>query len=93
MKLHEIEAMPRGAAVAQMDAVGRLGEAMKRIGAIGSVLEELDGELDRQLYDDEYVRQCRNSDLDVPNDCEHHVVVTHEMWRKIKAALKLAAGQ
>lgn len=93
MKLHEIEAMPRGPQVAQLDAPNRLGVAMQRIAAIGEVLEELDDELDRQLYDDEFVRQCRNNDLDIPRDCEHHVIIKHEMWMKIQAAVKLAAGQ
>jgi hypothetical protein len=52
------------------------------------VLEELDAELDRQLYDDEYVKGCRDSDLDIPADCEHHVVITEAMWDKIRDAIK-----
>lgn len=53
-----------------------------------AVLEELDAELDRQLYDDDYVRSMRNSDQDIPSDCEHHVVIRHELWRKISKALQ-----
>lgn len=93
MEVRELEAMTRGADVAQMDALGRLGVAIKRVTALGDVLEEIDGELDRQLYDEEFVRQCRNNDLDIPHDCEHHVVIRQELWLKIQAAIKLAAGQ
>lgn len=53
-----------------------------------AVLEELDGELDRQLYNDEYVRSMRNSNQDIAPDCEHHVIIRHELWCKISRALQ-----
>ncbi len=56
-----------------------------------ALLAELDGELDRQLYDDEYVRQCRNNGLDIPDESEHHVIITQKMRRKIQDAAKIAA--
>lgn len=52
-----------------------------------SALERLDGELDRQIYDDEHVRSMRNSGQDIAPDCEHHVVIRHELWSAISDAL------
>ncbi len=50
------------------------------------LIEEIDAELDRQLYDEEYVRQCRNNDLDVPSDCEHHIIIREALRSKIAKA-------
>lgn len=72
--------------VAQMDPLGRLNVAIKRIVALQELLEEIDGELDRQLYDEPYVKSARDNDLDIPRDCEHHVVVREELREKIRVA-------
>lgn len=58
----------------------------KAMWAARDLIAEIDGELDRQLHDDEFVRQCRNNDLDIPSDCEHHVIIKHELWAKISEA-------
>ena len=50
---------------------------------VAKLLEDLDGEIDKQLYDDDYVKSCRDSDLDIPLDCEHHIVITERMRRDI----------
>ncbi len=65
-------------------------EAEKR-DSLCALLAELDGELDRQLYGDEYVQRCRNNGLDIPDDSEHRVVLTQKMRRKIQDAAKIAA--
>ena len=56
------------------------------VAAMREVLEELDAELDRQLYDDQFVRQCRNNDLDIPTDAEHCVTIRQALREKIAAA-------
>ena len=57
---------------------------------IASVLEDLDADLDQQLYDDENVRSYRGSDQDIPKDFRHHVVITHEMWCRISKVTWMA---
>lgn len=92
MRVSDIEAMPRGPSVAQQDVVERLTLAIQRLAILSELLEEIDAELDGQLYDEEHVRSMRNSDQDIAPDCEHHVIINHDLWMKIKAAAQLARG-
>ena len=61
---------------------------VRRIHALRHLLEEVDGVLDRQLYDDEYARQCRHAGLDIPKDCEHHVVITEDLRQRIASEMQ-----
>lgn len=53
-----------------------------------AAIDELDGLLDKQLYDDEYVRSMRKNDMDIPPDAEHCVTITHSLWQRINEAAK-----
>lgn len=51
-----------------------------------NLVEEIDAEIDRQLYGDAYVKECRDADLDIPEDAEHCVTITQALRRKIARA-------
>ena len=53
---------------------------------LAAVMQEVDDALDRQLYDDQFVKSCRDNDLDIPADCEHHVIITEKLRAKIRCA-------
>lgn len=55
------------------------------------VLEEIDAEIDRQVYlsrgRDEHAFGMREADMDLPPDYEHHVIITEALWLKIRKAI------
>jgi hypothetical protein len=55
------------------------------------LLEEVDAELDRQVYSSDAVcstaRAMRNNDMDLPPDFEHCVIVTEALWDRIRKAI------
>lgn len=53
-----------------------------------SLLEEIDGEIDRQLYDEEYVQSSRDNGLDIPKDAEHCITITESLRRRISEAIR-----
>lgn len=61
-----------------------------RLHSLATLLVDMDAEFDRQLYDEEYVKSCRDNGLDIPLDCEHHVIITEQLRRVISMAV---AGQ
>lgn len=72
--------------VANMDTVGRLSVAIKRIAALQGLVQEIDVEIDRQIYNEPYVKSARENDLDIPHDCEHNIILKEELRNKIRVA-------
>lgn len=60
------------------------------------VLEEIDAELDRQVYlssgRDQQAFGAREDGLDLPADYEHHVIITEAMWDKIREVIVRATA-
>lgn len=58
-----------------------------QVGELRHVLDEIEGALDEQLYNDPHVKECRDNDMDIAPDCEHHVVITEALRQKITRIL------
>jgi hypothetical protein len=68
-------------------AATRLSEAEEW----GSIVDDICGLFDSQLWDDPHVRSMRNAGLDIPDDCEHCVTITEKIWRRVDKAATLRA--
>lgn len=62
-------------------------KAADKIERQSTLLEEIDAELDRQIYDDPHVKSCRDNGLNIAPDCQHHVVITEALRQKIGDAV------
>jgi hypothetical protein len=58
-----------------------------QVAELRDMLEEIDAEFDRQLYNDPAVKSCRNIGMDIVPDYEHHVVITEALRQKIARIL------
>jgi hypothetical protein len=71
--------------------------APREVTLLKEALEEIDAELDKQVYglpprSDPIPYALRDADQDIPPDYQHDVIITEALWDKIRAALSSTAS-
>jgi hypothetical protein len=69
------------------EAANKIYELETKLHSLTVLLTDIDAEFDRQLYDEDYVKSCRDNGLDIPLECEHHVIITEQLRRVISIAV------